>query len=219
MRTAIHIALILLLGAAMGIAIRSFRSAPITGTSSGPGPNDIIYTDDGNDTGPIENPEPTHPPEHEEWLSRFELTERSGKLIKSEDLKGQPYIVSFFFSTCPASCIKQNQLLQELQDEFKDVGIRFVSISVDPETDTPEQLREYGARFGADKEKWLFMTGDLNYIRRVGSEIFQQPVDKKFHTDRWVLVDREGKIEGFYNWPEPIQLKKLKKTIREISKS
>ena len=124
MRTAFNIALILLIGAALGFAIRSFRAPQVAG---GPGPNDVIYTDDGTDTGPIENPDPTHPPEDEEWLSRFELTERSGKLVKSEDLLGQPYIVSFFFSTCPASCIKQNQLLQEMQSEFEDVGIRFVS--------------------------------------------------------------------------------------------
>jgi protein SCO1/2 len=60
------------------------------------------------------------------------------------------------------------------------------------------------------------MTGDLTYIRRVGGEIFRQPVNKQFHTERFVLVDPEGKIEGFYNWPDKTQFKKLQEKIREM---
>lgn len=220
MRTAVHVALILLVGAGIGFTIRSAKTPNAgSGSTNGPGPDDVVFTNDVSvqeDTSPIENPDPTHPPEDEEWLSRFELIERSGQLVKSEDLKGQPYIVSFFFSTCPSICVTQNQKLKELQDEFAGRGVRFVAISVDPETDTPEVLREYAARFGADKEQWLFMTGDLTYIRRIGGEIFQQPVNKKFHTERFVLVDADGKIEGFYNWPEAKQWEKLKTRINEL---
>ena len=92
--------------------------------------------------------------------------------------------------------------------------MRFVAISVDPEKDTPEQLTEYAARFNADPQQWLFLTGDLTYIRRVGAEVYKQPVNKQFHTERLVLVDPEGEIEGFYNWPEPAQFEKLKDKIR-----
>ena len=60
------------------------------------------------------------------------------------------------------------------------------------------------------------MTGDLTYIRRIGAEIYQQAVNKQNHTERFVLVDPEGKIEGFYNWPEPVQMKKLREKIREM---
>jgi protein SCO1 len=105
--------------------------------------------------------------------------------------------------------------VQELQKEFAGTGVRFVSISVDPQTDTPEALREYAARFGADPEKWLFMTGDLLYIRRVGAEVFRLPVDEKFHTERFVLVDARGEIVGYYNWPEAKQFQKLKADIRK----
>ncbi len=144
------------------------------------------------------------------------MTERSGETVNSEDLLGQPYVVSFFFSTCPSICVQQNQKLKELQDEFKGQGVRLIAISVDPETDTPERLREYAARFGADKDQWLFMTGDLDYIRRIGAEIYQQPVDKKFHSERFVLVDPKGAIEGFYSWPEKIQMNKLQEKIQQM---
>ena len=213
MRTAIHVALILLVGVGLGFAIRSMKQ-PVP--ADGPGPNDVVYSNDSPQTEPIANTEPSHPPADEDWLSRFELTERSGKTVKSEELLGQPYLVSFFFSTRPSICVQQNQKLKELQDEFEGEGVRFVAISVDPETDTPEKLREYAARFGADKEQWLFMTGDLTYIRRIGAEIYQQAVNKQNHTERFVLVDPEGKIEGFYNWPEPVQMKKLREKIREM---
>jgi protein SCO1/2 len=215
MRTTLHIAMILLVGVGLGLAIRILRPAP---SSGGPGPDDIVFTNDGASANAeaIENSDPSRPPEDEEWLSRFELIERSGKVVKSEDLLGQPYVVSFFFSTCPSICIQQNQKLKELQDQFQGEGVRFVAISVDPETDTPERLREYAARFGADENQWLFMTGDLTYIRRIGAEIYRQPVDKKFHSERFVLVDSKGEIEGFYSWPEKLQFEKLQQVIRSM---
>ena len=212
MRMLVNVALILIVGVSLGMTIRVLRQA------NGPGPDDVVFTNadplaEGDDFSGIENPEPAKPPEGEAWLSRFELTERSGETIRSEDLVGQPYVVSFFFSTCPSICVQQNQKIQELQEEFEGQGVRFVAISVDPETDTPEQLREYAARFGADPEQWLFMTGDLTYIRRIGAEIFQQPVDQKFHTERFVLVDPAGEIEGFYTWSESVQFERLKEAI------
>jgi len=220
MRTTWHIALILLAGVGIGLLVRSYREQ---GSADRPGPNDVVFRNGGpsiqedpNALSGIENPDPSHPPEDEEWLSRFELTERNGQLVKSEQLLGQPYVVSFFFSTCPSICVQQNQKLKELQDAFEGEGVKFVAISVDPETDTPEVLTEYAARFGADPEQWLFMTGDLTYIRRVGGEIFRQPVNKQFHTERFVLVDPAGKIEGFYNWPDKPQFEKLQEKIREM---
>ena len=222
MRTAWHVSLIVLAGIGLGLLWRSARDQR---SIEGPGPDEVVYRnggsgveDDGTLSSEIESPDPSHPPEDEEWLSRFELIERSGQLVKSEQLLGQPYVVSFFFSTCPSICIQQNQKLQELQNMFAGQGVKFVAISVDPETDTPEVLTEYAARFGADPEQWLFMTGDLTYIRRVGGEIFRQPVNKQFHTERFVLVDPEGKIEGFYNWPDKPQFKKLQEKIREMIK-
>ncbi len=216
MKTAIHVFLILVLGVGLGLAIRAVRG-PGRGSSNGPADGETVYTNDQPlDVDAAVNDTPSKPPEDEEWLSRFVLTERSGKSVSSEDLAGHPYVISFFFSTCPASCVSQNQKLKALQDEFEGQGVRFVAISVDPETDTPEVLREYATRFGADKDQWLFMTGDLDYIRRVGAEIFRLPVDKKFHTDRFALVDADGAIEGFYNWPEPRQFEKLKERITEM---
>ena len=220
MKTFVNILFILIAGVILGFVFRAMRSPP---RPSGPPPGEVVYTNSAapdqafaQESGEIENSTPTHPPEEEAWLSRFELTERSGENLSSEDLLGQPYIVSFFFTLCPSICVQQNQKLKELQDEFDGQGVRFVAISVDPENDTPEKLREYAARFGANEKQWFFLTGDLLYIRRIGGEIFRQPVDKQFHTERFALVDAKGEIEGFYNWPEKKQMEKLSETIREM---
>ena len=108
MRMLVNVALILIVGVSLGMTIRAFRPA------NGPGPDDVVYTNEdplleGDDFSGIENPEPAKPPEGEAWLSRFELTERSGETIRSEDLVGEPYIVSFFFSTCPSICVQKRQ--------------------------------------------------------------------------------------------------------------
>ena len=221
MKTALHVLIILSVGVGLGLAIRTLRP---TSTAAGPGPDEVVYTNEAAGSGDVpeldevRNDTPAGPPKDKDanWPSEFELTERSGEAVSSDDLLGQPYVVSFFFSTCPSTCVQQNQKLQELQEEFKDQGVRFVAISVDPETDTPEKLREYAARFGADKDQWLFLTGDLISIRRIGEEVYQLPVMKKFHAERFVLVDSKGQIEGYYSWPEKQQFEALRETIAEM---
>jgi protein SCO1/2 len=209
MRTFLHVITILGLGVAIGLVVREFRPRPAVN-------GDVaVFSNDGPvNPDSVTEDEPAMAPEG--WMTDFELIERTGNTVSSEELKGQPYVVSFFFSTCPSICIQQNQKVQQLQSEFEGQGVRFVSISVDPETDTPEALREYAARFGADPEKWLFMTGDLTYIRRVGAEVFRLAVDEKFHTEKFVLVDPKGEIVGYYSWPEPKQFEKLKADIRNM---
>lgn len=209
MRTAIHIIIILMLGIGLGLAFRTLRRD--TATTE---PITVFTNDQPIAPETVTEDEPSMAPEG--WMTNFVLTERQGNKVSSDDLKGQPYVVSFFYSTCPSICVQQNQMVQELQKEFEGDGVRFVSISVDPETDTPEAMREYAARFGADPEKWLFMTGDLTYIRRVGAEVFRLAVDQKFHTEKFVLVDAQGAIVGYYSWPEPKQFQKLKADIRNM---
>ncbi|RMF43355.1 MAG: SCO family protein, partial [Planctomycetota bacterium] len=136
----------------------------------------------------------------EPWLTRFVLTERSGRKMGSEELRGQPYVAGFFFTTCPSICVRQNGRIKELQEEFRGQPVRFVSISCDPEIDTPEVLTQYAERFDADPEQWLFFTGDMKYIRRVGSEFFWLPVERRGHPERFALVDAEGKVFGLYQW-------------------
>lgn len=221
MKTFIHVVIILIVGVGLGLTVRHFRTPNASeraavSDSVADGVNAEDGTRDRGQPTRIEPPPKPNLDPGDDWLQSFELTERSGEQIASEDLVGQPYIVSFFFSTCPSICVMQNQKVQELQKEFEGQGVRFLSITVDPENDTPEALTEYAARFGADSEQWLFLTGDLNYIRRVGAEMYQVPVDKAAHTERLILVNPEGEIDGLYSWNDPRSFERLKKDISKM---
>lgn len=83
----------------------------------------------------------------------------------------------FFYSSCPDVCPLQSARMAHLQRDLADQpDVRLVSISVDPEHDTPEVLRDYAQRFGADPERWLFLTGDKVAIHRLARDGFHLSV-------------------------------------------
>ena len=101
-------------------------------------------------------------------LPDFVLTDQNGHEFHSSSLAGKVWVASFFFASCPGPCYRLNQALAGLQAEsdFKDV--RFVSITCDPDDDTPEALKDYAARFAANPKQWTFLTGDLKKILDLG---------------------------------------------------
>ena len=136
--------------------------------------------------------------------------------MRSEDLKGQPYVVGFFFTLCPSICVNQNAKVKELQEKYRGQPLRLLSISCDPEVDRPEVLREYAERFDADPEQWLFLTGNLKYITRVAAEMYFLPAERRFHAEKFVLVDAQGNNVGFYNWSDPLQFTQLERDIDRL---
>jgi protein SCO1/2 len=151
------------------------------------------------------------------WTRSFELIERSGAMVRSEELKGEPYVVCFFFSTCPGTCKRQSSEMRLLQGKFKGQPIRLVSISVDPDVDTPEGLATYAEGFIADPKQWLFLTGKLDDIIRVGTEMYFLPgVERRGHPDRFCLVDAQGDLVGSYVWLDEEERELLVKHIEEL---
>jgi protein SCO1/2 len=151
-----------------------------------------------------------------QWLQEFTLTERSGEPFHSQDMLGQIWVTSFFFTTCASTCRAQNDLVNSLYQEYGRKGVRFVCITCDPETDTAEQLREYAKLYDAHPDNWLFLTGELPYIRRVGAEWFEVPVDKRAHVDRLIVVDQQGEVRDRFDWHEPLRMKKMKQLLDEL---
>ncbi len=151
-----------------------------------------------------------------ESLSGFELLERSGETVSSDDLKGQPYVAGFFFSTCPSICVRQNSKTQTLQQQFAGQPVRFVSISCDPEVDQPDVLSEYAERFDADKEQWLFFTGNMKYISQVGNDVFRLGVERRGHPEKFALMDANGVPYGWYTWTDENQWKALQEDIAKL---
>ena len=163
--------------------------------------------------------QPNHPGVGVKWIEDFVLTKRNGKEFDSQELDGQVWVGSFFFATCPTTCVQQNETIQKLCEEFGPQGVRFVSITCDPEKDTPQRLREYAAPFNADPKEWVFLTGDMQYIRRIGAEKFGASVNKQFHLDSLVLFDRQGKLVESYNWHDVLKLREMKAKMKELLKA
>lgn len=144
-------------------------------------------------------------------LPPFELTAASGEPFGSDDLAGTPYVASFFFTHCPSICPTLMRSVASLAERFDAEGvdgIRLISISVDPETDTPEVLGEYAERIGADSPRWTLLTGEPDEIRKVLLEGFRVPAGDPqerpnglydiAHTGKLVLVDAHGNVRGYY---------------------
>jgi protein SCO1/2 len=172
----------------------------------------------GATSNPIVWPPEAPPDSASKWMKSFSLVERTGKTVSSEDLKGKPYVASFFFSSCPGTCVRQNELVAGMVTEFKNTDVRFLSISTDPKSDTPAALRAYALKMRAPDDRWFFLTGDPTYIRRVAAEMFATSVseDGKTHGSKMLLVDRDGNFVGAYAWEKNDELKRLKEAIRAV---
>lgn len=149
-------------------------------------------------------------------VENFTLIERSGEPFESDSLRGKVWVASFFFVTCPGICLKMNQSIADLQKEL-DPEVRFVSITVDPDKDTPESLRAYAERLGAT-DRWLFLTGSMRDIKDIANDSFQVAAAPAAHSERLMLVDRQGRVRGSYMVSDGAQMSLLKRKIAELLK-
>lgn len=149
-------------------------------------------------------------------LADSQLVDTTGQPFALDALKGQVWLASFFFSACPGPCAQMNRAIAGLQSELKDDNLKFVSITVDPNNDTPEVLAKYAAGFQADPKRWLFLSGPFEQVQRLGTEVFQVPVGPKMHTERVILVDKGSKVRGMYITSDPAQMLTLKRQIGEL---
>jgi cytochrome oxidase Cu insertion factor (SCO1/SenC/PrrC family) len=134
-------------------------------------------------------------------LKDFELTDQEGRPFRSADMKGKVWVASFFFSTCPKSCGRLNANIRYLtqQEELQDVT--WVSITVDPQTDTQQVLAEYAKTLRADTTRWRFCRhDDFDYVKRLSEDVLRVGgVNYKGHNDYVVVIDRNGQIAGMFD--------------------
>jgi len=155
-------------------------------------------------------------PASSEWLSEYTLVERSGLKFRSSELAGKVHVANFFFTACPSSCRVQTGVVQKLAQEFGPQGVTFLSITCDPETDTPVKLSLYAKEFQADPKQWLFLTGDLSYLQRVAAEVYSLPLDRGTHSESLIVMDKHGKRRGRFSWKQEAELADMKKMLSEL---
>ena len=151
------------------------------------------------------------------------LVHHDGTVIERRDLAGQPWVVDFIFTRCPAICPQMTAEMASLAGRLADLPVRFVSISVDPEHDRPEVLRAYARKFPV-QAPWYFLTGETTEVHAVIREGFRvavagsTPADLT-HSNRFVLVDDRGRIRGYYNSFDPVDLERLEDDARLLAES
>ncbi|MCW5982140.1 MAG: SCO family protein [Bryobacteraceae bacterium] len=132
----------------------------------------------------------------------FTLTSQSGEEFHSEaELAGKIWIADFIFTSCTGPCPRMSAFMLRLQNEFRNLpDIRLVSFTVDPATDVPAVLAEYAKRFQAEPERWFFLTGPREELHKLSREVFMlgDIAGDLEHSTRFVLVDKQGVVRGYY---------------------
>jgi len=151
-----------------------------------------------------------------EPAARFKLTDQEGNQFDSATLKGKVWMGSVFFANCPGPCFRENQAIADILREIDDPNFIAVSLTCDPDNDTPAALAHYADRFEADPQRWKFLTGDMDVIKRVGTKTFLLPVEIGVHSERGAVFDRQGRLRGSYHLLQEDRVNRLKKLIRDV---
>jgi len=126
----------------------------------------------------------------------FQLTDQAGKPFDRAALSGRVWVADFIYTTCPGPCPRMSSHMGRIQKATLP-SVRLISFTVDPVTDTPEVLSAYGRKFGADPARWTFLTGDKARIEFLNHDGFKLGTGLD-HSTRFVLVDKKGRIRGYY---------------------
>jgi protein SCO1 len=148
----------------------------------------------------------------------------TGRAFQSGELKGSVWVAYFFFTSCAGPCPAMNKRVEDLQTALPQALVKFVGISVDPDTDDAPTLAAYAQRFHADTTRWfmLNMPEDSVKTAAVNGFLFAQgamnngPDDPNLHSTRFALVDKQGQIRGYYDGMDDEAIKKLRADCTEL---
>ena len=133
-------------------------------------------------------------------MESFEFTDQLAKPFSSKELEGRIWMGSFFFADCPTICKQQNEEIAKIHRRFRDDDVTILNITVTPDRDPPHKLFLYANNFGADHEKWKFLTGKkINYVVEVGAEFFNLTAANETHSSEVVLFNQSGEMLDSYN--------------------
>ena len=157
----------------------------------------------------------------------FTLTERSGHQFGLADLQDKIWVADFIFTNCAGTCPVMTTQMNELQTELSEQqmqDVKLVSFTVDPKTDTPEVLQKFAHGYNASSERWFFLTGAGEDIQHLATKGFYLSAatgdagtnDEIVHSIRFVLVDRQGRIRGYYDGTDTATVKKIMADIQNL---
>ena len=141
----------------------------------------------------------------------FTLTNQSGTAVSRADWRGRVWVADVVFTRCASQCLRMSRQMKELQDALPPEGpVKLVSLTTDPDFDTPPVLTKYAERFGADTNRWMFLTGTKREIGDLAagglklSAVEKKPGEREssddlfVHSTIFVLVDKRGRLRGIF---------------------
>lgn len=131
----------------------------------------------------------------------FQLMAQDGQVFEGGALAGKVWVADFIFTNCPGPCPMMSSRMRQVQTATADLpDVRLVSFTVDPAHDTPAALAAYAQHFLAQSGRWFFLTGEQRRLNDLGLNAFHlNAVDGNLdHSTRFALVDRSGRIRGYY---------------------
>ena len=144
-------------------------------------------------------------------VGMFALTNQDAVPVTATDLRGHVWVADVIFTRCAGPCLKMSRQMKALQEGLPPSSkARLISLTTDPEYDTPPVLKAYARRFGADPARWEFLTGEKQQIATVVTNSLmltalekkpgerETPVDLFIHSTLMVLVDRRGRLRGIF---------------------
>ncbi|MGA2542049.1 MAG: SCO family protein [Verrucomicrobiota bacterium] len=149
---------------------------------------------------------------HYGLVTDFSLSDQDGRIVSEADWRGQICVVDLIFTRCAGPCPIVSATMKQLQDTLPaHAPVRLVSLTSDPDYDTPAVLKKYGERFGARPGVWTFLTGPKAMMRHLAMEELklsmvdkppaerETPVDLVIHSTKLVLLDQQGGIRGYFD--------------------
>ena len=162
-------------------------------------------------------------------VADIRLTNQLGEKVALSDVAGKIIIADFFFTRCPSICPYLTRNMKTLQDamRMKEYGrrfdssfVQFLSFSVDPERDSADAMKRYADKYGVNHDTWWFLTGPKKTIYDFALNELKlglqdgEGVDSNFiHTSKFVLLDKDRVVRGYYNGLDSTDLSKLAEDI------
>ena len=148
-------------------------------------------------------------PDKERTLGDFSLMDENGRTVTRAELDGKILVVGFLFTGCALTCPEVTKRMAEIQQlTATNADVRLVSLTVDPRSDTPPVLAKWGARFGADTNRWCFLTGSKtvlhgliakSFLVQDNSDPFNSMPGNFTGTERIAVVDRHGRTRIYFD--------------------
>jgi cytochrome oxidase Cu insertion factor (SCO1/SenC/PrrC family) len=144
-------------------------------------------------------------------IAGFTLTNQNGRTVSLADLRGQVWVADIIFTRCPGPCLKMTKQMKVLQEALPPGSqTKLVTLTTDADFDTPPVLKAYAERFGADPQRWMFLTGTKREIANLAIDSLkltaiekkpeerESPQDLFVHSTIFVIADKRGQLRGVF---------------------